>query len=73
LIAVDPEEAERLHPNSTRYIIRALEIYEHTGQPKSFFTQKRKPERPLLMLGLWREKESTNRRINKRIKVMLAG
>ncbi len=67
---VDPEEALLLHPNSTRYIIRALEIHKHTGKPKSFFTQRRKPERPLLMLGLWREKESTNRRINARIKQM---
>lgn len=69
---IDPQEADRLHPNSTRYIIRALEIYEHTGHPKSFFNQKRKPEWPLLLLWLWRDKASTNRRINKRIKEMLA-
>ena len=24
---IDPEEATKLHPNATRYIIRALEIY----------------------------------------------
>jgi len=27
---VDPQEAAKLHPNSTRYIVRALEIYEKT-------------------------------------------
>ncbi|MBR6907485.1 hypothetical protein IKN40_03115 [bacterium] len=27
---MDPEEAAKLHPNSTRYIIRALEIYYKT-------------------------------------------
>lgn len=25
---VDPEEAAKHHPNSTRYIVRALEIFE---------------------------------------------
>jgi tRNA dimethylallyltransferase len=27
LMKVDPEEAAKLHPNSIRYIIRALEIF----------------------------------------------
>jgi tRNA dimethylallyltransferase len=27
---IDPEEASKLHPNATRYIIRALEIYHET-------------------------------------------
>jgi tRNA A37 N6-isopentenylltransferase MiaA len=27
---IDPEEAQKLHPNSTRYLIRALEIYHTT-------------------------------------------
>ncbi|MBO7094835.1 hypothetical protein J6V86_01285 [bacterium] len=27
---IDPEEAGKLHPNATRYIIRALEIYHET-------------------------------------------
>jgi tRNA dimethylallyltransferase len=27
---IDPEEADKLHPNATRYIIRALEIYHET-------------------------------------------
>ncbi|MBO7505609.1 hypothetical protein J6T66_05865 [bacterium] len=27
---MDSEEANKLHPNATRYIIRALEIYHET-------------------------------------------
>jgi tRNA dimethylallyltransferase len=27
---IDPEETTKLHPNATRYIIRALEIYHET-------------------------------------------
>lgn len=35
LHAIDPETAARLHPNDTRRVIRALEIYELTGSPMS--------------------------------------
>jgi tRNA dimethylallyltransferase len=35
LEAIDPVEAAKHHPNSLRYIVRALEIYETTGQTKS--------------------------------------
>lgn len=50
LSLIDPQEAEKLHPHSIRYIIRALEIFEKTGKMKSFFVQRRKPRRPLLMV-----------------------
>ena len=30
LYAIDPDEANRHHPNSSRYIVRALEIFEKT-------------------------------------------
>jgi tRNA dimethylallyltransferase len=30
LSEIDPEEAKKLHPNATRYIIRALEIQHET-------------------------------------------
>ena len=32
---VDPDAAARLHPNDTRRVIRALEVYEVTGRPFS--------------------------------------
>lgn len=35
LQAIDPAAAARLHPNDTRRVIRALEIYQLTGQPMS--------------------------------------
>lgn len=37
LAAVDPESAATIHPNNVRRVIRALEIYETTGIPKSQF------------------------------------
>jgi tRNA dimethylallyltransferase len=35
LAIVDPAAAARLHPNDTRRLIRALEVYHRTGQPIS--------------------------------------
>lgn len=35
LLAIDPETANRLHPNDTRRVIRALEIHTLTGIPMS--------------------------------------
>ena len=71
LAKIDPEEAAKLHPKSTRYIVRALEIYEKSGKTKteSFISQP--PAWPLLMLGLRREKEDTNKKINARVREML--
>lgn len=71
LMKLDPEEAAKLHPKSTRYIVRALEIYYTSWATKteSFISQP--PQRPLLMLGLRREKEDTNKRINARVREML--
>ena len=68
---IDPEEARKLHPNATRYIIRALEIYHETWKTKTELFLHQKVKHPLLMLWLWREKEETNMRINARIKEML--
>ncbi|MDD2537151.1 MAG: tRNA (adenosine(37)-N6)-dimethylallyltransferase MiaA [Candidatus Absconditabacteria bacterium] len=73
LMKIDPEEAQKLHPNSHRYLIRALEIFHGTGMTKTENFQQQKVIHPLLMLGLWREKEETNKRINARIKEMLKG
>ena len=70
LSKIDPEEAQKMHPNSTRYLIRALEIFYTTGKTKTegFFQQA--VQQPLLLLWLRREKEETNKRINARIKQM---
>src|SRR5205823_12428095 len=35
LHAVDPASAGRIHPNDVRRTVRALEVYELTGQPLS--------------------------------------
>lgn len=71
LMKFDPEEAAKLHPKSTRYIVRALEIYYKSGQKKTDTFVSQPPAWPLLMLGLRREKEDTNKKINARVREML--
>lgn len=71
LTKIDPEEAGKIHPKSTRYLVRALEIYHTTGEKKSETFLPQKVKWPILMIGLRREKEETNKKINARIKEML--
>jgi len=71
LMKLDPEEAAKLHPKSTRYIVRALEIFHKSGQTKTDTFISQAPQRPLLMLWLRREKEDTNKKINTRVREML--
>lgn len=69
---IDSVETMKHHPNSTRYLLRALEICVKTGKTKTELAQQLPVQRPLLMIWLRREKVETNRRINARIKKMVA-
>lgn len=40
LAHLDPETAARLHPNDTRRVVRALEVWELTGRPMSAWQQQ---------------------------------
>lgn len=74
LEAVDPDSAARIHPADTRRTIRALEVYEQTGQTiTSLQTQwdrehPRDPGVQLVVLS-W-ETATINSRINARVKQM---
>lgn len=71
---VDPQSAERLHPNDLRRIVRALEVYYRTGEPISALQQKaaqaEKPYDPLF-IGLTRNRPELYERINQRVDQML--
>jgi tRNA dimethylallyltransferase len=76
LETVDPISAERINPNDSKRIIRALEVYTITGKPISSLQQQfnsEKPKHQWTIIGLRREKTEENRRINKRVKGMIAG
>jgi tRNA dimethylallyltransferase len=71
---VDPETASHLHPNDLFRTIRALEVFDSTGVPISFFReQHRFGEKPYLTLkmGLEKERNALYRRIEERVKQMI--
>jgi len=70
LFRIDPVEANKHHMNSLRYIVRALEIYYTSGKTKTESFTAHPPKWPLLLIGLRRGKDETNKRINKRIHEM---
>ena len=75
LTEIDPEAAQRIHPNDVRRIVRALEVFELTGKPISSFQQEFDAEKMLndwQIVGLRREKSVESRRINMRVKRMIA-
>ncbi len=75
LSQVDPQAAERIHPNDEKRIIRALEVFELTGRPISSFQTQWEGEGQLLypwtIIGLRREKDIENHRMNMRVKRMI--
>jgi tRNA dimethylallyltransferase len=71
LAAVDPAAAERCGAN-TRRIIRALEIYEVTGQPMSSLEGKGPRPYATLELGLTTPRERLHRLIDGRVDEQLA-
>ena len=78
LARVDPAAAARIHRNDLRRLERALEVYRLTGTPISRFQQQwgaptvRRPDWRWHLLGLRRPREEINRRINERVRRMVA-
>ena len=70
----DPDTAERIHPNDTYRIIRALEVYELTGRTIAAFQREHgfKENRfKVLKIGLHINRELLYDRINHRVDVMI--
>ena len=78
LARVDPEAAARIHRNDLRRIERALEVYRLTGTPISELQRQwdsdaiRRPEWDWRLVGLRRDKDAASRRINERVRRMVA-
>ncbi len=69
---VDPASAARVHPNDLRRVVRALEVYELTGQPISAWqTQWQRQQLPLEALCLDLPRELLYQRIDNRVDQML--
>lgn len=75
LQAVDPEAAEAIHPNNVRRVIRAIEIFETTGIPKTEWDRRSKDAVPpydakIIVLDFL-NRELLYERIDRRVDIML--
>ena len=69
---VDPPAAERIPPSNVRRVIRALEVYHHTGQRMSEIEGKSPPPFRTLIIGLRLPREELYRRIDARVEDQIA-
>jgi len=76
LHSLDPETAERLHPNDAKRIIRALEVYLETGKTLSQHNRETKlcaPRYERTIIGLsYENRDDLRARINLRVDEMMA-
>ncbi|WP_261391059.1 tRNA (adenosine(37)-N6)-dimethylallyltransferase MiaA [Cytobacillus firmus] len=73
LLEIDPESAEKIHPNNIRRVIRALEIHHCTGKTMSQYQEKQNPELlyDMALIGLTMDRETLYDRINQRVDIMM--
>ncbi|GAB5490084.1 MAG: tRNA (adenosine(37)-N6)-dimethylallyltransferase MiaA [Phototrophicaceae bacterium] len=71
LEAVDPESADKIHPNNVRRVVRALEVYLETGTAISVLQQKKPPPYRIMIIGLKMEREALYQRADKRVDIMI--
>ena len=73
LEAIDPVAAGRIGAQDRYRLLRALEVHEQTGRPLSDFPVPDVPRNDytVLLLGLKRDREELNRRIEERVDQML--
>lgn len=74
LESVDPESASGIHPNNTKRVIRALEVYRESNQTLSSFRQSSKvsgPKYPFQVFVIDIPREELYIRIDDRVKKML--
>ncbi|WP_163536868.1 tRNA (adenosine(37)-N6)-dimethylallyltransferase MiaA [Gracilibacillus sp. YIM 98692] len=72
LKSIDPNQAEKVHPNNKRRLIRALEVYERTGKT---MTEHQAQQSTALydsyIVGLEMDRTILYRRINERVDQMI--
>jgi tRNA dimethylallyltransferase len=71
---VDPAAAERIHPNDTKRVVRALEVYRLTGSPITSLQRQWDSDAvrtDALLVGLEWPTPQINQRINARVREMI--
>ena len=76
LLAVDPESAEKIHKNNVKRVIRALEIYDKTGKPKSLLDKETKTAPSEIFVGMitldFHNRDTLYERVDRRVDIMMA-
>ncbi|MDE6472465.1 MAG: tRNA (adenosine(37)-N6)-dimethylallyltransferase MiaA [Clostridia bacterium] len=71
LVNIDPDDAEKIHPNNVKRVLRALEIYRITGNRKSNLQEKSKNMKyEVCMIALNLDRKLLYNRINARVDKM---
>jgi tRNA dimethylallyltransferase len=70
LKGIDGKTAEILHPNDTKRVIRAIEIYEVSGRKKSEIVDVCLPKREYLAVAINYPRDELYRRIERRVDIM---
>lgn len=76
LARVDPATAARLHPADRKRLVRALEVWHHTGRPISEVQAESREQGGLydaVWVALVRDREELYRRVNARVDEMIRG
>ncbi len=70
---IDPHAAARIHPNNLKKVIRAIEVYEETGEKIGDFSTDLNinQEYDVFFVGLTRDREELYDRINMRVDAMI--
>ncbi len=70
---IDPEAADRIHPNNLKRVIRALEVYHEGGEKIKDFQESliENPAYQYAMIGLIRDRKELYERINLRVDIMI--
>lgn len=73
LRSLDPAEAERIHPNNVKRVIRAIELIQTTGQSREELNLRSRRVSPYSAIWLMTDwpREELYRRIDRRVEIML--
>lgn len=74
LLEIDPTSAEKIHENNVKRVIRAIEVYETTGKPKSYWDEQTKLEKSELEVKIivldFHQRQTLYDRIDRRVDMM---
>ncbi len=72
LKAIDPDAANRIHPNNVKKVVRALEAAEEGNKVKDFATQLQPTkDYDVRLIGLTRDRKELYDRINQRVDILV--